>query len=81
MAIPPVSRKGGKIGLPARVSGRQPCFGGSKGCAGVTGKTGENGQHSAAGRQLTLDKTVGSRVWSHTQGHRELRLDLGWGPG
>ena len=28
-----------------------------------TGKAGENGQNSAAGRQLTLDKTVGSRVW------------------
>ena len=24
----------------------QPCFGGSKGCARVTGKAGENGQHS-----------------------------------
>ena len=31
--------------------------------ARVTGKAGENGQNSAAGRQLTLDKTVGSRVW------------------
>ena len=41
----------------------QPCFGGSKGCARVTGKAGENGQYSGAGRQLTLDKTVGSRVW------------------
>ena len=41
----------------------QPCFGGSKGCARVTGKAGENGQNSDVGRQLTLDKTVGSRVW------------------
>ena len=41
----------------------QPCFGGSKGCARVTGKAGENGQYSGAGRLLTLDKTVGSRVW------------------
>ena len=62
MAIPPVSRKGGRTGLPARVSGRhvvrgtdrphlslhnsQPCFGGSRGCARVTGKAGENGQNS-----------------------------------
>ena len=63
-----------KIGLPTRVSGtgmavltypcpRKPCFGGSKGCARVTGKAGENGQNSGAGRQLTLDKTVGSWVW------------------
>ena len=59
----------------------QPCFGGSKGCAQVTGKAGENGQHSGAGRQLTLDKTVGSRVWRHTQGLSKLRLDLGWGSG
>ena len=32
----------------------------------VTGKAGENGQCSGAGRQLTLDKTVGSRAWCHT---------------
>ena len=30
------------------------------------------------GRQLTLDKTVSSRVWWHIQGLSELRLDLGW---
>ena len=59
----------------------QPCFGGSKGCAKVTGKASENGQYSVAGRQLTLDKTVGSRVWSHTQGMSKLRLDLGWRSG
>ena len=40
-----------------------------------------NGQHSAAGRQLTLDKAVGSRVWWHSQGLSELWLDPGWGPG
>ena len=39
----------------------QPCFGGSKVCARVTGKAGENGQYS--GEMGTLDKTVGSRVW------------------
>ena len=53
----------------------QPCVGGSKGTAC------EKGQYSGAGRQLTLDKTVGSRVWRHTQGSSELRLNLGWGPG
>ena len=39
-----------------------------KGCARVTGKAGENGQHSAEGRQLTLDETVGSRKWRHIRG-------------
>ena len=53
----------------------------ARGCARVTGKAGENGQYSATGRQLTLDKTVGTRVRWHTQGLDELRLDLGWGPG
>ena len=58
----------------------QPCFGGSKECARVTSKAGENGQNSGAGRQLTLDKTVGSRVWRHTQGlGKRPTLDLGWG--
>ena len=33
-----------------------------RGCARVTGKAGENGQNSDE-RQVTLDKTVGSRVW------------------
>ena len=33
-----------------------------RGSARVSGKAGENGQNSGAGRQLTLDKTVGSRV-------------------
>ena len=31
-----------------------PCFDGSKGCARETGKAGENGHNSGAGRQLTL---------------------------
>ena len=60
MAIPPGVAKEGEPGCPKRVSGRlgtgttvltypcpsQPCFGGSKGRARVTGKAGENGQHS-----------------------------------
>ena len=61
MAIPPVSREGGRAGLPQkgkwppRGTGTtvltcpcpsQPCFGGSKGGARVTGKAGENGQYS-----------------------------------
>ena len=76
---PPVSRKGGRAGLPKkgkwppRGTGMTvltyPCPTASRvsvavrGSARVTGKAGENGQYSGAGRQLTLDKTVGSRVW------------------
>ena len=61
MAIPPVSREGGRAGLPKEGKWpprgtettvltfscpSQPCFGGSKGCARVTGQAGENGQNS-----------------------------------
>ena len=61
MAIPPVSREGGRTGLPGRVSGRHAVRirqsspvpaqqlavnGGSKECDRITGKAGENGQHS-----------------------------------
>ena len=61
VAIPPVSPEGGRAGLPKkgewppRGTGTtvltypcpsQPCLGGSKGRASVTGKAGENGQHS-----------------------------------
>ena len=50
------------------------------GCARGTGKAGENDQYSGAGRQLSLDKTVGSRVWRHTQGSSgRPASDLGWG--
>ena len=48
-------------------------------CAQVTGKAGENGQYSGAGRQLTLDKTVGSRAWRRTRGLSKFRLDQWWG--
>ena len=52
-------------------------------CARVTGKAGENGQNSGNRVSvLTLDKTVGSRVWRHTQGSsKRLALDPGWGSG
>ena len=50
VAIPPVSREGGKTGLPARVSGRHVVQGCQSSpvleCAQVTGKAGENGQNS-----------------------------------
>ena len=48
---PPVRRQGGRAGLPARVSGRHVLRGADRlhlswKCAQVTGKAGENGQHS-----------------------------------
>ena len=51
---PPVRRKGGRAGLPARVSGRHvvrrrqssPLPAQQPGCSRVTGKAGENGQNS-----------------------------------
>ena len=51
VAIPPVSREGGRAGLPARVSGRHVVRGTdsphlSWKCAQVTGNAGENGQNS-----------------------------------
>ena len=61
VAIPPVSREGGRAGLPKKGKWpprgtettnltypcpSQPCFGGSKGRARVTGKAGGNGQNS-----------------------------------
>ena len=46
-----------------------------------TGKAGENGPNSGeVGGTLSLDKTVGSRVWRHTQGSSgRPASDLGWG--
>ena len=94
---PPVSRKGGRTGLPARVSGRhvvrgtdrhhlslpnsQPCFGGSKGLRqGNRQGWWKRSKFMWNGRQLTLDKTIGSRVWWHTQGSSgRPASDLGWG--
>ena len=65
---PPVCRKGGRAGLPKK--GKWPPRGTGttvltypRSAPRGTGKAGENGQNSGAGRQLTLDKTVGSRVW------------------
>ena len=41
----------------------------SRKCAQVSGKAGENGQTSGRrGGTLILDKTVGSRVWWHSEG-------------
>ena len=96
MAIPPVSREGGRTGLSKKGKWSPrgtrttvltyPCATASRVSvavrrrARVTGKAGENGQNSGAGRQLTLDNTVGSRVWRHTQGSSgRPASDLGWG--
>ena len=75
---PPVRRKGGRAGLPKKWAATWcgeptgptcPCPSASRvsaavrRCARVTGKAGENGQYSGEnGQQLTLDKTVCSRV-------------------
>ena len=77
---------GGKTGLPARVSGRHVVRGRQSlpilESAQVTGKAGEKrSSFRRPGGTLILDKTVGSRVWWHIQGHSELRLDPGWGSG
>ena len=71
--------KEGEPGCPKKVSGRQR--GRQSSPIPAQASRGENGQYSGAGLQLTLDKTVGSRVWWHTQGFSKLRLDLGWGSG
>ena len=77
VAIPPVIREGGRAGLPKKgkwsprgISLPKPAvIDGSEGCARGTGKAGENGQNSGeVGGSSALDKTVGSRVWRHTQG-------------
>ena len=69
----------GKAVLPAKVSGRhvvrrrqpsflclpnsQPLSVAERRCARVTSKAGEHGQNSGDGAALTLDETVGARVW------------------
>ena len=72
VAKPPVRRKGRRAGLPQKGWVSATRYGDDSPhlpwrCARMTGKAGENGQHSGAGRQLTLDKTVGSRMWWHSR--------------
>ena len=81
---PPVRRKGGRAGLPVRVSGRHVVRG--RQSPPILEVRPDNRQvwwkrssYRWDGRQLTLDKTVGSRVWWHTQGSSgRPALDLGW---
>ena len=50
-------------------------------CAQVTGKAfSKRVNIQVLGEQLTLGKTVGSRLWWHTHDFGELRLDLGRKP-
>ena len=59
----------------------QSCFGGSKGLRqGNSQGWWKRSTFRWYGRQLTLDQTVGSRVWWHTQGSSgRPASDLGWG--
>ena len=51
-------------------------------CIRVTGKAGENGQHSGEMGGSSPRTRPSSRVWRHTQGSsKRPALDLGWGSG
>ena len=83
---PPVRRKGGRAGLPARVSGRHVVRGTDRPHLFLEVRPGnrqgwwKRSKFRWNGRQLTLDKTVGSRVWWDTQGSSgRPASDLGWG--
>ena len=82
---PPVSREGGRAGLPVRVSGRHVVRGRQSSPILEVRPGNRQGWWKRSkfrwdGRQLTLDKTVGSRVLWHTQGSsKRPALDLGWG--
>ena len=96
VAILPVSREGGRAGLPKkgkwppRGTGTtvltfpcpsQPCFGSSKGARqGNRQGWWKRSIFRWDGRHLTLDQTVGSQVWRHTQGSSgRPASDRGWG--
>ena len=87
--------KGGRAGLlqkgkwPPRGTGTtvltypcpsQPCFGGSKGCAQVTGKAGENGQYSGEMGGSSPRTRPSAPECGDTQGSSgRPASDLGWG--
>ena len=85
VAVLPVSRKGGRTGLPARASGRHVVRGRQSSPVLEVRPGNRQGWWKLStfrweGRQLTLDKTVGSLVWWHTRGSsKRPALDLGWG--
>ena len=58
-----------------------PCFGGSKECARVTGKAGENGQNSGEmGGSSPWTRPSAPECGGHTQGYSgRPASDLGWG--
>ena len=93
VAKPPVSRKGGRTELPARVSGRhvvrrrqsspipaqEPAVFRRQQEVRQGNRQGwwkRSTFREKKGRQLTLDKTVGSRVWWHTQGFSEWKVSV-----
>ena len=47
-------------------------------CARMTGKAGENGQNSAAGRPLTVGKTVGSRCRDTSKASASSGVAIDW---
>ena len=81
---PPVRRKGGRAGLPAMVSGRHVVRGRQSSpilevSPGNRQSWWKRSIFRWNGRQLTLDKIVGSRVWWHTQGSSgRPSSDPGW---
>ena len=79
---PPVRRKGGRAGLHARVSGRHVVRG-RQSSPTLEVRLGEQARLVKTVNiqvRLSLDKTVGSRVWRHTQGSSgRPASDLGWG--
>ena len=82
---PPVRRKGGRTGLSARESGRHVVR--ERQASPILEVRPGNRQgwwkrskFRWGGQQLTLDKTVGSQVWRHTQGSsKRPASDQGWG--
>ena len=85
VAVLPVSRKGGTTGLRARASGRHVVRGRQSSPVLEVRPGNRQGWWKLStfrweGRQLTLDKTVGSLVWWHTRGSsKRPALVLGWG--
>ena len=74
---PWVRRKGGRAGCPKRVSGRHVV---REVRPGNRQGWWKRSKFRWNGRQLTLDKTVGSRVWWHTQDcSGRPASDEGWG--
>ena len=84
MAIPPVSREGGRAGLPKKGKWPPRSTGNRQArhwkCAQVTGNAGENGQNSGEMGGSSAWTRPSARVWRHTQGSSgRPASDLVWG--